>query len=96
MSNITLERREIEKQPRRAESRLARFFRKHGWGYAFVIPSLLVFVIFTLAPVVWALIISFQHYDFAWDGKWVGFANYMHAFTTDDGAFVNALKNTLY
>lgn len=96
MSNLTLERVETVERPRKPENLLFRFCKKHGWSYAFIVPSLLVFVAFTLIPVVWALIISFQHYDFAWDGKWVGFSNYVHAFTTDDGAFVNALKNTLY
>jgi multiple sugar transport system permease protein len=96
MSEITLEREEVEQQPRKVENRLLRFCKKYGWSYVFVMPSLLVFALFTLVPVVWALIISFQHYDFAWDGKWVGFSNYIHAFTTDDGAFVRALGHTLY
>jgi len=96
MSNLTLEHVETVGRPRKPENLLLRFCKKHGWSYAFILPSLLVFMAFTLIPVVWALIISFQHYDFAWDGTWVGFSNYVHAFTTDDGAFVNALKNTLY
>jgi multiple sugar transport system permease protein len=72
------------------------FIRKYGWGYAFVLPSMLTFAIFTFLPVVWAFIISFQQYNLRTGGKWVGFANYVAAFTTQGGVFVTALKNTLY
>lgn len=96
MSGIILEGEEAAKPSRKRENALQRFFKMHGWSYAFILPSLLVFAIFTLIPVGWALIISFQHYDFAWDGKWVGVQNYLHAFTSGDGAFLDAIRNTLY
>lgn len=96
MSGLILEGEEATGAPRKTENKLQRFFKMHGWSYAFILPSLLVFAIFTLIPVVWALIISFQHYDFAWDGQWVGLQNYVHAFTSGDGAFLDAMRNTLY
>ncbi len=95
MSETVIERPTV-KHAGRAETRLARFMKAHGWSYAFVLPSLVVFAIFVLIPVVWALLISFQNYDFAWDGTWVGFRNYVEAFTTEDGVFLQAIKNTLY
>src|SRR3954462_10977486 len=71
------------------------YVRKYGWGYVFVLPSMITFAIFTFLPVVWSLIISFQQYSLRTGGKWVGFANYTAAWTTQGGVFVTALRNTL-
>jgi multiple sugar transport system permease protein len=72
------------------------FFKHYGWSYAFILPSLLTFLIFTLIPVIWAFIISFQQGDIVSSTRWVGFKNYLEAFTTDSGVFVTAIGNTLY
>jgi multiple sugar transport system permease protein len=96
MSEAALERERAAKQPRSITTRIARFFKLYGWSYAFILPSMLAFAIFILIPVLWALLISFQNYDFAWDGTWAGFRNYINAFTTEDGAFLIAMRNTLY
>ncbi len=94
MSNIALER------PRaRALSpadRLRRFVHLYGWSYVFVLPSITTFSIFILAPVIWAFLISFQEYSLRRGGRWVGFDNYVEAFTTQGGVFVEAMGNTLY
>jgi len=55
-----------------------------------------IFAIFILFPVLWALVISFQQNDIVSTGAWVGFKNYINAFTTEDGVFVRAIGNTLY
>src|SRR3954467_14855898 len=72
-----------------------RFFRRYGWGYAFVLPSMLVFVLFRLVPVVFSFLISLQNFRLNGDSTWVGLRNYADAFTTQSGVFVEALKNTL-
>src|SRR5689334_947946 len=56
---------------RRGRSAIRAFFRRHGWSYAFVLPSMLTFTVFVLVPVVWAFIISFQKYSLARGGRWV-------------------------
>jgi multiple sugar transport system permease protein len=94
MSNAALERRRAEALP--TGERVRRFFRQHGWSYAFVLPSMLTFTIFILIPVIWSLIISFQDYRLATGGTWVGFDNYRAAFTTQSGVFVRAIRNTIY
>lgn len=71
------------------------FLRKYGWGYAFVLPSLITFSVFTLVPVIWAFIISLQNYRLNGDTTWVGFENYRLAFTTQSGVFRIAIRNTL-
>lgn len=73
------------------------FVREYGWGYAFVLPSLATFFVFTFIPVVWSFIISFQSYSLARGGKWVTpiWANYTQAFTMLNGIFVQAIINTI-
>jgi multiple sugar transport system permease protein len=71
------------------------FARKYGWSYVFILPSMLAFSIFTLIPVVWAFIISFQDFRPRGGGDWIGFQNYSDAFTTQNGVFVEALRNTV-
>ncbi|HEX2914319.1 MAG TPA: sugar ABC transporter permease [Chloroflexia bacterium] len=75
---------------------VGKFFRKYGWSYVFVLPSLIAFSVFTLAPAIWSFIISFQDFKIRGDSKWVGFQNYVDAFTTQNGVFVEALRNTAY
>ncbi|MBO0778680.1 MAG: sugar ABC transporter permease [Ktedonobacteraceae bacterium] len=77
-------------------TRTRRFLHEYGWGYAFILPSMLIFTAFILIPVIWALIISFQSDNFAFNGTWVGFKNYINAFTTQNGVFGQAILNTLY
>ena len=74
--------------------RARRFIGKYGWGYAFVLPSMITFAIFTLIPVFWSFIISFQQYSLRTGGRWVGLANYAAAFTTQGGVFITAIRNT--
>ena len=33
------------------------FWRRHGWSYAFILPSMLTFTVFVLVPVVWSFVI---------------------------------------
>ncbi|MCG8349000.1 MAG: sugar ABC transporter permease [Chloroflexales bacterium] len=77
-------------------ARIKRFVKQYGWSYGFVLPSMLTFTVFTLVPVVWSVIISFQEYSLSRGGVWVGFDNYVEAFTTQSGVFVVALRNTAY
>ncbi len=94
MSQIALESRRAQRLP--VGDKIRRFWRKYGWSYLFVLPSMLTFTIFILIPVLWSLIISFQDYSLVSGGRWVGFANYRAAFRTQSGVFVTAIRNTLY
>ena len=92
MADLTIERAELS---RRTDNPIVRFVRRYGWGYAFVLPSLITFSIFTLVPVVWALLISLQDYRLSGSQGWVGLDNYRAAFTTQSGVFKTAIRNTL-
>ena len=80
---------------RSSENPIMRFFKRYGWGYAFVLPSLITFSVFTLIPVIWAFLISLQNYRLNGESTWVGFENYRLAFTTQSGVFGTAIRNTL-
>jgi multiple sugar transport system permease protein len=62
------------------------------WGYFFVAPSLLMFLLFSLYPMIDSVILSFQRYRLT-GRQWVGMRNYQRLF--DDPAFFTILKNTL-
>ncbi len=74
-----------------------KFFRQYGWSYLFILPSLITFALFTLFPVVWSFIISFQDYSLVRGGKWVTpfYANYVQSFTMLNGLFGTAIRNTI-
>ncbi|GLC29461.1 carbohydrate ABC transporter permease [Clostridium omnivorum] len=62
------------------------------WGYAFIAVALIVFCMFTLYPVISALIISFQKYR-PLGPEWIGFANYKSLLK--DTLFAKSIKNTI-
>lgn len=92
MADLTIKRADV---PQRTDNPVVRFFRRYGWGYAFVLPSLITFSIFTLVPVVWAFLISLQEYRLSGSQGWVGLDNYRTAFTTQSRVFPIAIRNTL-
>lgn len=68
---------------------------KQNWfGYAFVLPFMILFITFTAVPVVASLILSLTSYNLIQPPTWVGFENYVQLFLDDD-LFITALKNTL-
>jgi len=64
-------------------------------GYLFVFPYALLFVIFILAPVVMALILSFTNFNAIQWPKFVGFLNYINLITSDDVFMQYVLPNTV-
>ncbi|MCC7164289.1 MAG: sugar ABC transporter permease [Anaerolineae bacterium] len=74
------------------------FIKKYGWAYLFILPSLITFALFTLFPVIWSLIISFQDYSIVRGGTWVTpfYENYRISFTMLNGIFVTAIRNTVF
>ena len=62
------------------------------WGYFFVFPSLLTFLIFSLYPMLDSIILSFQRLRLT-GREWVGLRNY--ASLLDETAFFTILNNTL-
>lgn len=74
-------------------SRIARI--EEMWGYFFILPWVLGFLIFTLGPMLISLYWSFTRYEFPLPARWIGMKNYVQAFTQDD-LFPTSLWNTTY
>jgi multiple sugar transport system permease protein len=61
------------------------------------LPSLLTFTLFTLIPVLWSFVISYQEFSIVRGGTWQDpwYQNYVDAFTQQRGVFLIAIRNTL-
>ena len=68
------------------------FKRSHLSGYAFLLPSLLLYVIFFLYPVFYGIGLSFIHYKPFGNSSWAGFDNFATVFR--DSTFWRSLRNT--
>ena len=85
MSNTVLN----EKLGKRKKRRIS---REH-WGYYFLIPFALAFLIFGLYPILYVLYLSFTSYDGWGSPEVIGLANYRRVVV--DKVFYRALGNTL-
>ncbi len=81
-----------EPRPRGLQAIFSRRFRASMWGYFFIAPSLLMFLAFSLYPMIDSIALSFQKYRLTGRG-WIGLKNYDSLF--HDHAFYIVLKNTL-
>ncbi|WP_440115500.1 carbohydrate ABC transporter permease [Paenibacillus sp. QZ-Y1] len=73
-------------------SRVGRFWRDYGWAYLFILAPVLLFLIFTMYPVLTALVMSFQKYNIM-NSTWVGLDNYERL--VKDETFWKSIKNTV-
>jgi multiple sugar transport system permease protein len=74
-----------------ARQLLSRRARGAFWGYFFILPSLLAFLIFSLYPMLDSIILSFQRLRLT-GREWVGLQNYQRLL--DEPAFFTILYNT--
>jgi len=74
--------------------RLSLFIKKNGTGYLFLLPFLILFIVFVVAPVFVAIGISFTNYNMLQPASFVGINNYRLLFLDDD-VFLTALQNTM-
>ena len=63
----------------KTSSRLQR--RWNFWGYLFILPNFLGFLLFMLVPIIMALVFSFTNYDVISQMDFVGINNYVGLFT---------------
>ena len=62
--------------------------------YSMIAPFMLIFITFTVIPVLMSFVLSFTSFDMLQPPKFIGLANYINLFLNDD-VFLIALKNTL-
>lgn len=81
----------------KASNGLLREMWKQRAAYLFLLPKLILFVLFILIPVFWAFIIAFQEYGYS-GSTWVGFDNFIKTFQSDTFhvALLNTLKYTVF
>jgi len=53
-------------------------------GYLWISPWLIGALLFTIGPMLASLFLSFTQYNIVESPRWIGLANYIHAFTKDD------------
>ena len=68
--------------------------RQEFWGFLFICPWLIGFLIFTVGPMLSSLVLSLYKYDLA-NSKFVGLENYRRL-VTEDPLFWKSLKNTAW
>lgn len=74
------------------KSLIPRSLKASAWGYFFILPSLAMFIIFSLYPMFDSVRLSFQEYTLK-GRNWVGLENYRTLW--EDPNFLRILKNTL-
>ncbi|HEX7057789.1 MAG TPA: sugar ABC transporter permease [Bacilli bacterium] len=90
MNQTTVPVRALDTGPRRSAGR----WKKHFWGYMFILPAAVIFILFLWTPIVKGLIYSFYHVDFVKGNEFVGLANY-RTVLHDLDVWI-AVRNTLY
>jgi multiple sugar transport system permease protein len=63
------------------------------WAYAFLLPWIIGFVVFTAGPMVASLVLSFTHYDLVSQPRWAGASNYQQLLA--DPRVGTAIRNTV-
>ncbi|MCL1883221.1 MAG: sugar ABC transporter permease [Defluviitaleaceae bacterium] len=92
METTNYQRYRAKKKAMRAYTWLE--IKKHKTLYLFMLPFLLVFAAFTLAPVAMSLALSFTYFNVLEAPRFIGVQNYLNLFLSDD-IFLIALRNTL-
>lgn len=70
-------------------------WNRHKYKYFMILPFGLIFLAFTVLPVIIAIAFSFTSFDMVNAPKFIGLANYASLFVEDD-IFLIAVKNTLF
>ncbi|GHT96184.1 ABC transporter permease [Spirochaetia bacterium] len=71
-----------------------KLIKKHRAQYLFVLPYLLIFLTFTMIPVIVSMVISFTSFNILEPPRFIGIQNYFRLFVGDK-IFVQSIKNTI-
>src|SRR5690606_40902078 len=70
------------------------WLRKHLWGCLFLLPAIVIFILFLWLPIAKGFVYSFMNVDFVHGNTFVGLDNYYAVFADKD--VLIAVHNTLY
>lgn len=73
----------------------AQIWKEHREKYLLIMPFAVIFIVFTVIPVLASIVISFTHFNMLEMPSFVGFSNYINLLVNDD-VFLIAVKNTLF
>jgi len=68
--------------------------KKHKAGYLFLAPFMVLFIVFTVGPVLTAIYLSFTYFNVLQPPNWIGLTNYRLLFLEDD-IFLKSLHVTV-
>lgn len=74
-------------------SRLRRVFGEHPSAWLFILPSTILILGLSFAPMAWAFVLSLQRSDLVTPAEWIGLDNYRQL--ARDDSFRDAVKHTL-
>ncbi len=83
----------LKELPKHQKKTLWQQIKKNKVYYSMMAPFLLVFIVFTVVPVLMSFFLSFTSFDMLQAPKFIGLQNYTNLFLNDD-VFLIALKNT--
>ena len=94
MSKAAVRAARKDESPEVRRARMKRFIRKNWMGYVFLLPFVILFSIFVVAPVLTAIGLSFTDYNMMQKPHFVGVNNYKLLFL-DDEVFMTSISNTV-
>lgn len=76
-------------------NKISLFFKKYGMSYFFLSFWLVLFMFFTVIPIICAVVLSFTNFDMVRTPDFVGVQNYL-TLLLDDEIFMKSLSNTIF
>ncbi len=76
------------------QSGLKNLWKRGKTGYAFMLPFLVMYLLFTIIPIIMGFVLSFTNYSVLEVPEFVGLTNYKQLIFDDD-VFLISLKNTI-
>ena len=76
------------------QSGLKNLWKRGKTGYAFMLPFLVMYLLFTIIPIIMGFVLSFTNYSVLEAPEFVGLTNYKQLIFDDD-VFLISLKNTI-
>ena len=76
-------------------SAISTTWARHKAKYLMIAPFGIIFIVFTVVPVVSSIVISLTSFNMLEMPDFIGFKNYINLFVNDD-VFLIAFKNTLF
>ncbi len=75
------------------QSKFSKWWNHVGVGWAFMLPFLVLFILFSVIPVLTSIRYCFTYYDMVRPAEWTGLENFRYMFLEDD-IFATAFANT--